>query len=227
MAQNGFNMYEFDNQLDNFFIEEIFINNPLSLIGGVKLEFIINTINKYNLNNILEIGTFAGGTAYKLAKIFPDKSIVTADINDFEVYFTKLDHDKHLKMIQDWYPAVNIQANSLVKIQQIYKNNCTNLALFEGNWHTMDVANVDLIIIDGDHSTDSLLADLSYAHANMKKSGIILVDDCVYMGIKKTTLDFCIANNLTFSLECPSTITRPDGEIIQGCDMCIIYLRPT
>lgn len=220
-------MYEFDNELDKSFIEEILIKNPLYLLGGYKLECIINTINKYNLNNILEVGTFAGGTTYLLGKQFPDKSITTVDINNFEVYFTQLDHDKHLAMIQGWYPNINIQPNSIVKIQQIYKNNCENITLFEGNWHTMDISTFDAILIDGDHSIDALLADLTYAHANMKKPGIIIVDDCVFSHIRKHTHEFCISNNLSFSFECPSTYNRFNGGIIQGDDLCIITVNPT
>ena len=227
-ALSGFDMYEFDNELDKLLIEEILVNfKPLSLLGGVKLKCIIDTINKYDLNNILEVGTFAGGTAYLIGKQFPDKSITTADINNFEVYFTTLDHDKHLEMIQNWYPNINIQPNSIVKIQQIYKNNCENLTLFEGNWHTMDISTFDVIFIDGDHSVTALLADLTYAYANMKKPGIIIVDDCVYPFIRLYVQEFCISNSLPFSFECHSTYTQFNGDIIQGDDLCIININPT
>jgi hypothetical protein len=226
MARNGFDMYEFDNELDKSFIEEILIDKPLSLLGGFKLKCIVDTINKYNLNNILEVGTFAGGTTYLLGKQFPNKSITTADVNNFELYFTKLDHDKHLAMIQGWYPNINIQPNSIVKIQQIYKNNCENMTLFEGNWHTIDISTFDAILIDGDHSIDALLADLTYAHANMKKPGIIIVDDCVFSFIRQYTQEFCISNNLSFSFECPATYTQFNGDIIQGDDLCIININP-
>ena len=192
-------MYEFDNELDKPFIEEILINKPLSLLGSVKLQYITDTINKHNLNNILEVGTFAGGTTYLLAKQFPNKSITTVDINNFEIYFTKFDHNKHLEMIQSWYPDINIQVNSIVKIQQLYKNNCKNIILFEGNWHTIDISTFDVILVDGDHSKNALLADLKYAHANMKKSGVIIGDDCVLPSIRECTQEFCIANNLSFS----------------------------
>ena len=227
MALSGFDMYEFENELDKPFIEEILIKNPLFLLGGFKLKCIIDTINKYNLNNILEVGTFAGGTSYLLAKQFPYKTITTADINNFEVYFTLFDHGKHLEMIQTWYPNINIQPNSIVKIQQIYKNNCENLTLFEGNWHTVDISTFDAILIDGDHSIDALLADLTYAYANMKKPGIIIVDDCVFPHIRQHTQEFCISNSLPFSFECPSTYNRFNGDIIQGDDLCIITINPT
>ena len=220
-------MYKFDNELDKPFIEEILIKNPLYLMGGYKLECIINTISKYNLNNILEVGTFAGGTSYLLGKQFPDKSITTADVNNFEVYFTLFDHDKHLEMIQAWYPDINIQPNSIAKMQQIYKNNCENLTLFEGNWHTMDISMFDAVIIDGDHSITALLADLTYAYANMKKPGIIIVDDCLFSYIRQHTQEFCISNSLPFSFECFSTYTLFNGDIIQGDDLCIITVNPT
>jgi hypothetical protein len=220
-------MYEFDNELDKPFIEEILINRPLSLLGSVKLKYITDTINKHNLNNILEVGTFAGGTTYLLAKQFPNKSITTVDINNFEVYFTKFDHNKHLEMIQSWYPDINIQVNSIVKIQQLYKNNCKNIILFEGNWHTIDISTFDVILIDGDHSKNALLADLKYAHANMKKTGIIIVDDCVLPSIRECTQAFCIANNLSFSFECFVNYAKLNGDIIQGNDLCIININPT
>jgi predicted O-methyltransferase YrrM len=220
-------MYEFDNELDKPFIEEILINRPLSLMGDFKVKYITDIINKHNLNNILEVGTFAGGTTYLLAKQFPNKSITTVDLNNFEVYFTKFDHDKHLEMIQLWYPDITIQPNSIVKIQQLYKNNCENIVLFEGNWHTMDISTFDTILIDGDHSITALLADLKYAHANMKKPGIIIVDDCALSYIKEHTQEFCIANNLSFSFEFFVTYDKLNGESIQGNDLCIININST
>jgi predicted O-methyltransferase YrrM len=220
-------MYEFDNELDKPFIEEILINRPLSLMGDFKVKYITDIINKHNLNNILEVGTFAGGTTYLLAKQFPNKSITTVDLNNFEVYFTKFDHDKHLEMIQRWYPDITIQPNSIVKIQQLYKNNCENIILFEGNWHTTDISTFDAIFIDGDHSIDALTADLTYAYANMKKPGIIIVDDCVFSYIRLYTQEFCISNSLPFSFECHATYTQFNGDIIQGDDLCIITVNPT
>lgn len=215
-------MYIFDNPYDVSEIEKIFLEKPLTLMRPHKIQYIIETIKKFKVNNILEVGTFAAGTSYILSKELPDVSVTSIDVNKFEEYFTMFDHHLHLQMIQEWYPQVDIDPSSIVKIQQIYNKAQTNLKLLEGDWHQIDISNFDCIIIDGDHDSQQVTLDLQNANAKMKTPGIIIVDDCLYEGIKTSAQNFCISNNLSFSFECYYTIDTVSGKQITGNDLCII-----
>ena len=77
-------MYYFEQSDSQDRITEFLIEKPLSFLNGDKLNFIIFMIRQHGLQNIFEIGTFAGGTTYLLSKEFPNSQITTIDLNNFE-----------------------------------------------------------------------------------------------------------------------------------------------
>jgi hypothetical protein len=210
-------MYYFENSKSQTQIKEFFVNKPLSFLNGPKLEHIIFIIRKFNLKNILEVGTFAGGTTYLLAKEFPNCQITTIDLNNFEEYFKQYDHkDKILASIKSGYPEVDIQETSVVKIQEIYKSLSPNATFITGDLTSMDITDFDAVIIDGDHTEQGLLSDLNYCYTNMK-TGLIFVDDCAIAHIKKTCEDFCSRNNIEYKFE-----VMCDYGTSSGLDLCVI-----
>ena len=210
-------MYYFEDPYCQDRIRKFLIDKPLSFLNGDKLNFIIFMINQHGLTNILEVGTFAGGTAYLLAKEFPDSQITTIDLNNFEEYFQQYDHrDKILTSIQQGYPEINMQVDSVVRIQNIYKLLSPNARFLTGDLKSIDISNYDAIIIDGDHTEQGLLSDLEYCYTNMK-SGLIFVDDCVHDHIKQGCVDFCFHNNIEYKFE-----VHCDYGTISGLDLCVI-----
>lgn len=210
-------MYTFQQPLCQDQIKKFLIEKPLSLLNGDKLNFIIFMIKQQGLTNILEVGTFAGGTAYLLAKEFNNSQITTIDLNNFEEYFQQYDHrDKILKSLQQQYPEINIQEDSIVCIQEIYKSLSPNAEFLTGDVTSVNVSNCDAIIIDGDHNINGLQSDLDYCYTNMT-SGLIFVDDCVHAHIKKTCVDFCVRNNIEYSFE-----VHCDYGTTSGKDLCVI-----
>lgn len=209
-------MYYFEKTYCQDMIKEIFIKRPFSRLNGPKLKFIISTIKEHGLKNILEIGTYAGGTTYLLAKEFPNSQITTVDLNNFEEYFQQWDHEKFLMADQLWYPEINMEVNSIARIQAIYKSLSQNAKFITSNVKSIDVSNFDAIIIDGDHSINGLLSDLEYCYTGMK-SGFIFVDDCVFPHIQQTCKEFCSRNNIecTFEVYC-------NYKTIAGNDLCVI-----
>lgn len=209
-------MYYFHQAYCQKIIEKIFIEKPLSLLGEEKLKFIVKTIKNKNLKNILEVGTFAGGTAYLLSKEFPNNQITTIDLNKFNEYFLQHDHQKILKFLKERYFDIDINENNLYKIQEIYKKLSPNVTFLTSNVESLDVSTYDAIIIDGDHSSRGLLSNLKYCYNNMK-SGIIFVDDCVYPHIKQCCIEFCQQKNINcnFDVYC-------NYKNISGNDLCII-----
>jgi hypothetical protein len=209
-------MYYFEHPYSQDQIRKFFIDKPLSFLNGDKLNFIIFMIKKYGLETILEVGTFAGGTTYLLSKEFPNSQITTIDINNFEEYFQKVEHEKILKSIQEGYPEINMQVDSVVRVQEIYKSLSPNARFMIIDLKSVDVSSCDAIIIDGDHSERGLLSDLEYCYTNMK-SGLIFVDDCVHKHIKQACEEFCSRNNIEYKFE-----VHCDYGTISGLDLCVI-----
>lgn len=213
-------MYYFTEPYCQDLIKEIFIKKPLSLLNGDKLNFIIFMIRQHGLQNIFEVGTFAGGTAYLLSKEFPNSQITTIDLNNFEEYFQQWDHrEKILTSIQQGYPEINMQVDSVVRIQEIYKSLSPNARFLTGNLKSVDISNCDAIIIDGDHSTHGLLSDLEYCYTNMKP-GLIFVDECVHSHIKQACEEFCSFNKIEYAFE-----VHCDYGTMSGKDLCVIEKR--
>jgi hypothetical protein len=210
-------MYYFEQPYCQDIIKEILVTTPLSFLKGDKLNFIIFMIKQHGLQNIFEVGTFAGGTTYLLAREFPNSQITTIDLNNFKEYFQKWDHkEKILISIQQGYPEIDMQVDSVVRIQNIYKSLSPNAIFLTGNVTSVDISNCDAIIIDGDHSIYGLLSDLDYCYANMKP-GLIFVDDCVTAHIKQTCEDFCSRNNIEYKFEVHCTYGATSG-----LDLCVI-----
>ena len=213
-------MYYFEQPYCQDQIRKFLIDKPLSFLNGDKLSFIIFMIKKHGLQNIFEVGTFAGGTTYLLSKEFPNSQITTIDLNNFEEYFQQYDHrDKILTSIQQGYPEIDMQVDSVVRIQNIYKSLSPNAIFLTGDLKSIDISNCDAIIIDGDHSTHGLLSDLEYCYTNMKP-GLIFVDDCLVPHIKQACEDFCSRNKIECAFE-----VHCDYGTISGNDLCVIEKR--
>jgi hypothetical protein len=208
-------MYYFEQPYCQDQIRKILIDKPLSMLNGDKLTFIIFMIKKHGLTNICEVGTFAGGTTYLLSKEFPNSQITTIDLNNFEEYFQQYDQEKILKFVQQEYPEINMQADSVVRIQEIYKSLSPNAQFLTGDLKSVDISNCDAIIIDGDHTKHGLLSDLEYCYSNMKP-GFIFVDDCVHSHIAQACKEFC-SNNIEYTFE-----VHCDYGTISGLDLCVI-----
>ena len=188
-------MYRVDDSSVEKEVMGILTSRPISLMPMNKLTPIIKAINDYKLTQILEIGTFAAGTTYILAKTFPSKSITSVDPSNFEEYFTKYDHPNHLMVLQSRYPELILEPASFRHIQQLYKKQCDNITLITDVVHNVDISQMDCIILDGDHKDDVLKSDLEYCYANMKP-GIIFVDDCAYRHINECANRFAKEHNL-------------------------------
>jgi hypothetical protein len=173
-------------------------------------------IKQHGLHNIFEVGTFAGGTTYLLSKEFPNSQITTIDLNNFEEYFQQYGQERILKFIQQRYPEINIQVDSVIHIQEIYKSLSPNAKFITGDLKLVDISNFDAIIVDGDHTEHGLLSHLDYCYTNMK-AGLIFVDDCVHEHIKRACEEFCFRNNIKYTFE-----VYCDYGTISGNDLCVI-----
>ena len=212
-------MYYFEQSYCQDLIKKILIDKPLSFLNGDKLNFIIFMIKQNRLINILEVGTFAGGTTYLLSKEFPNSQITTIDLNNFEEYFQQYGQETILTAIQQGYPAIDMQVDSVVRVQEIYKSLSPNARFLIGDLESVNISSCDAVIIDGDHTEHGLLSDLEYCYTNMKP-GLIFVDDCVHPHIKQACENFCSRSNIEYSFE-----VFCDYGTISGKDLCVIEKR--
>ena len=127
----------------------------------------ISLSQKFNINNILEIGTFDGRTAAIFSRLFPNASITTIDLEvDSENYIDTYDRSQN-------YQEFNHKRDSLLSHFQnvsFKELNSINLANFEAN-------SFDLIWIDGAHGYPIIAMDIVNSIRLVNSEGVIMIDD--------------------------------------------------
>jgi len=185
----------FDKESDLNKIKSICENKVCSLMWDEKVNLIISYIKKYKCKNLIEVGTFAGGTAYKLKKALPDVNVTTIDTNKFKE-FLSINHNYHiLESVKSLYTEIDIDDSSILKIQKIYKELLPEINFIEGSALDLNVKQYDCVIIDDDHYVQTLNNHLNHFYTNMEK-GIIIVDDCIFEHISDICINFCSSNNI-------------------------------
>lgn len=158
------------------------IEYPFALMGD-KLDIVIEHCKEYNIKNLLEVGTFCGGSAYVLGKNLPDTAITSIDTNTFEEFFSTSENDN----VKEFFPSYfeDLTWHHLPELQKFYGSQCANVRLATNTLRNIDISNFDAIILDGDHHQHELEQDLNYVIAN-RKTRLIFVDDCSHFHIWKT-----------------------------------------
>jgi predicted O-methyltransferase YrrM len=125
--------------------------------------------SNYQINEILEIGTFNGETARILSALFPSSKIETFDLPYSEILQQKMykyetdDNKLLLKRNTNLQPLKNVnfmELNSLLLLNSDKK--------------------YDLIWIDGDHSYPIVAIDLANCTRLLNEGGIAICDDVVF-----------------------------------------------
>lgn len=127
----------------------------------------ISLSQNFNINNILEIGTFDGRTAAIFSRLFPNSSITTIDLEVDSENFIKT-YDRSLN-----YREFNHNRDSLLSNFQnvsFKELNSINLANFKAN-------SFDLIWIDGAHGYPIIAMDIINSIRLVNSDGIIMIDD--------------------------------------------------
>ena len=139
-----------------------FISNPMSSEHQLIFSAISNNKN-YEVNRILEIGTYDGINSFLLSQLFPTAKIETIDLDEgdekFKNFYSRAknfvsDRDKILKKISNIF---------------FFKKNSLNL-IFDNNKY-------DLIWIDGAHGYPVVCVDIINSIKLINENGIILCDD--------------------------------------------------
>lgn len=127
----------------------------------------ISECDLYNIDSVLEIGTWTGEFALIMSLLFPDAKITTIDLPPDEDNFKNFyDRDKNLKQFLEFR---NLNLKSKDNINFIEMN---SISLTEINKETFD-----LIWVDGAHGYPTVAADIINAFRILNNGGICLIDD--------------------------------------------------
>lgn len=138
--------------------------------------WIVNWINKEISklpagSNVVELGTFVGGTARLFAQSNPTVTIHSIDLN-------KLDDDDHMLLeFKQKFNLPNLLAKDILELQKIQTEDCSNIKLYEGYSRSLNVDNISLSFIDASHDFDEVLKDLEFIWERTIPNGYIYGDD--------------------------------------------------
>lgn len=153
-------------------IKKKFELNPFSC----TYSWVINWINKEISNlpsgsNVLEIGTFVGGTTRLFALANPSVFIHSIDLNNFN-------DDNHMLIdMRSEMNLPNLVATDLLEIQKMHTEDLSNVKLYTGYGRSLDLNNIALSFIDANHDTSEVLQDLEYVWERTIPNGYIYGDD--------------------------------------------------
>ena len=187
--------------------------------GNIFLE----RLSKHNPKNVLEIGVFCGVTARNICDLLYKKNnnnfnyigvdLFGSDQNEKkdEIKPTFLKDQKFSNPLKNIYYNYILKENlnSIKSINQLLKKYNNNTKLIAGDTNKVlkeiDLQNIDFVFLDGGHSYQTVINDLTILYDNMKnKKKIIFCDDygkeSYIPEVEKAINDFTNKNNLKINL---------------------------
>ena len=183
----------------------------------------LQRLSTYNPKNVLEIGVFCGVTARNTCDLLDkingkDFNYVGVDLfgsdqsekkNEIEPTFLKdQKFSNPLKNIYYNY-ILRENLNSIDSVSKLLKKYSDNIKLIAGDTNTvlkeLDLQNIDFTFLDGGHSYQTVINDLTTLYGSMKdKKKVILCDDygkeSYIPEVEKAINDFTKQNNLELNI---------------------------
>ena len=183
----------------------------------------LQRLSTYNPKNVLEIGVFCGVTARNTCDLLDkingkDFTYVGVDLfgsdqsekkDEIEPSFLKdQKFSNPLKNIYYNY-ILRENLNSIDSVSKLLKKYSDNIKLIAGDTNTvlkeLDLQNIDFTFLDGGHSYQTVINDLTTLYGSMKdKKKVILCDDygkeSYIPEVEKAINDFAKKNNLKLNL---------------------------
>ena len=187
--------------------------------GNIFLE----RLSKYNPKNVLEIGVFCGVTARNICDLLDKtngKNFSYIGIDLFgsdqkeqkdEIEPTFLKDQKFSNPLKNIYYNYILKENlnSIKSVNKLLDKYSDNIKLIAGDTNKVlkeiDLQNIDFTFLDGGHSYQTVINDLTVLYDSMKdKKKIILCDDygeeSYIPEVEKAINDFTKQNNLKLNL---------------------------
>ena len=183
----------------------------------------LQRLSTYNPKNVLEIGVFCGVTARNTCDILEkingkDFSYIGVDLfgsdqseKKDEIEPTFLKDQKFSNPLKNIYYNYILRENlnSIESVSKLLKKHINNVKLIAGDTNKVlkeiNLQNIDFVFLDGGHSYQTVLNDLTTLYENMKgKKKVILCDDygkkSYIPEVEKAINDFTKQKNLKLSL---------------------------
>ena len=186
----------------NIFLDRLNLHNPKNVLEigvfcGVTARNICDLLNKINRNNFNYIGV----------DLFGNDQNETKD----EIKPTFLKDQKFSNPLKNIYYNYILKENlnSIKSVKQLLKKYSNNIKLIAGDTNKVlkeiDLQNIDFAFLDGGHSYQTVINDLTILYDNMKnKKKIIFCDDygkeSYIPEVEKAINDFTNKNNLKINL---------------------------
>ena len=186
----------------NIFLERLSNHNPKNVLEigvfcGVTARNTCEFLNKINGNNFNYIGVdlFGGGQSEKKDEIEPTFLIDQKFSNPFKnIYYNYI---------------LKENLNSIKSVSKLLKKYRDNIKLIAGDTNKVlkeiELQNIDFTFLDGGHSYQTVINDLTILYGSMKgKNKVILCDDygkeSYIPEVEKAINEFTTQNNLKISI---------------------------
>ena len=183
----------------------------------------LDRLNLHNPKNVLEIGVFCGVTARNICDLlnkinrnnfnYIGVDLFGNDQNETkdEIKPTFLKDQKFSNPLKNIYYNYILKENlnSIKSVKRLLKKYSNNIKLIAGDTNKVlkeiDLQNIDFVFLDGGHSYQTVINDLTILYDNMKnKKKIIFCDDygkeSYIPEVEKAINDFTNKNNLKINL---------------------------
>ncbi len=186
----------------NIFLERIHIHNPKNVLEigvfcGVTARNTCNLLNKINGNNFNYIGVDLFGT--------------NKNENKDEIEPTFLRDQKFSNPLKNIYYNYILKENlnSIKSVSKLLKKYTDNIKLIAGDTNKvlkeLDLKNIDFTFLDGGHSYQTVINDLTTLYGSMRdRKKVILCDDygkeSYIPEVEKAINDFTKQNNLKLNI---------------------------
>ena len=172
-----------------------FLEQPFSCTYHWIIDWINLEIAKLPQGSkILEIGTFIGGSTHLLAKNNQHVIIHTVDLNDFK-------EDNHmLKSLRISHNLPLLTPLDLLELQKIHTEDFSNIVLHTGDSKSLDLNNLSLVFVDGDHSEEGVTADLEFCWDRLIDGGYIFGDDANHFSIYNAFAKFARKHDVELTM---------------------------
>ena len=187
--------------------------------GNIFLERLSN----YNPKNVLEIGVFCGVTAKNTCDFLYKSNGNNFTYIGIDLFGSNQSDERDeikpnfLKDQKFSNPLKNIYYNYILKenlnsiesVQKLLQQYSQNIKLIAGDTNKVlkeiDLQKIDFVFLDGGHSYETVINDLSILYENMKdQKKVILCDDygkeSYIPEVEKAINDFATKNNLKLNL---------------------------
>ena len=183
----------------------------------------LQRLSNYNPKNVLEIGVFCGVTARNTCDLLEkingkDFSYIGVDLfgsdqseSKDEIEPTFLKDQKFSNPLKNIYYNYILRENlnSIESVSKLLKKYSSNIKLIAGDTNKVlkeiNLQNIDFVFLDGGHSYQTVINDLTILYENMKgKKKVILCDDygieSYIPEVEKAINDFTKQKNLKLNL---------------------------